>query len=173
MTKLLRGHLKSQWIGSVFFAIVLMTLSVNANASALQDKFLANPLGQQGIDSLEDQSLHSYLVNLALMLDLYSEKCRGMSVNKYFNAVNRLYINKYSLSANNYIEQFFRVEVRDYKAQQERQFMQTLAGLKGCKGARDQKWDRQKISDYNALFRKAEDSGWFPVVDHVAPADLE
>ena len=124
------------------------------------------------VEQLEDEALHSRLVNVALDLDLFNEQCRGLSVNRNFNKVNRLFINKYSLSANNYIESFFRQEIRVYKKIKQQQFIQTLASLKGCKGAKKAGWDKQLKSDYNILLRKAEDSGWFPVVDRIAPADL-
>lgn len=155
------GRLSFLWLATLVFLVGMM-----AQGALAEDKSNTQ-------NALSDEALHSELVKVALALDFYSEKCRGMSVDKYFNAVNRLYINKYSLSANNYIEQFFHTEVRDFKAQKQLELIQQLAQMKGCRGAKEQAWDKTTLKHYNQLLRQAEDSGWFPVVDHLAPADLE
>ncbi len=127
----------------------------------------------QDYKNFEDEALHSRLVNVAMELDWLNQKCRGLSVERNFKQVNRLFINKYSLSANNYIEGFFAREIRDYKADKSREMIRLLAQKKGCKQALKEDWDRALKKEFNYLFRKAEDSSWFPVVDRLIPADLE
>lgn len=150
--------------GFLFFLGAIFSLGLattHAQETALED-----------YKTLQDEALHSRLVNSALTNDFFNEKCRGMSVNKHFNEVNRLFINKYSLSANNYIESFFAKEIQDYKRLKQQEFIQKMSELQGCSGAKQQNWDRQIKAEYRFLLRKVEDSGWFPVVDRVAPADL-
>ncbi|WP_321276615.1 hypothetical protein [Thiomicrorhabdus indica] len=122
---------------------------------------------------LEDEALHSRLVNVALELDWLNQKCRGLSIQRNFKQVNRLFINKYSLSANNYIEGFFAREIRDYKADKSQEMIRLLAQKKGCKQALKEDWDRDLKKEFNTLLRKVEESSWFPVVDRLIPADLE
>lgn len=123
--------------------------------------------------NLEDEALHSRLINVSLELDWLNQKCRGLSIQRNFKMVNRLFIDKYSLSANNYIEGFFGVQMRDYKQQKSREMLRKLAQKRGCKQALDQDWDRELKKEYNSLLRKVEDSSWFPLVDRLEPTDLE
>lgn len=129
----------------------------------------ANPIKQE----LEDEALHSRLINVALELDWLNQKCRGLSIARNFKQVNRLFIQKYSLSANNYIEGFFGEEIRDYKKQKSRKMVMLLAKKRGCKQALEQDWDRELRTEFNTLFRKTEDSSWYPVVDRLVPSALE
>lgn len=129
----------------------------------------ANPKTQ----NLEDEALHSRLVNVAMELDWLNQKCRGLSMARNFKQVNRLFINKYSLSANNYIEGFFGEEIRDYKKQKSRQMVMKLAQKRGCQQALKQDWDRELKKEFNTLFRNAEESSWYPVVDRLVPSALE
>lgn len=151
--------------------VLLLGLVLVAHLSYAQDSVESKASTSVSVP-LEDEALHSRLVNVALQLDFYNEQCRGLTINRNFNRVNRLFINKYSLSANNYIEAFFHQEIRDYKKQMQRDFIQTLAKKRGCQGAKKQGWDKELKAQYNRFYRMAEESGWYPIIDRIAPTDL-
>lgn len=110
----------------------------------------------------EEQILHTDLVLLALKADDFNHRCRGISVNQNFNKVNRLFITKYSLTANNYIKLYIEQDVRDYKQALKIEFKKELNRVGGCNAAIDQGW-RNNINElYRTLFLKAEQSVWFP-----------
>ena len=106
--------------------------------------------------------LHSALVLKALQVDFYNVRCRGISVAKNFNKVNRLYITKYSLTANNFIKNFINPDVRAEKQIQEIDFKKNLNQLGGCSKAKEQGWIKQIHDEFNHLYQQAEQSTWFP-----------
>lgn len=112
------------------------------------------------------QEIHSNLVKSALLNDAFAERCRGMSIDKNFNQVNRLFITKYGVSANNYIETFIAEDFRDYKRQFSRHFNIVLAKKGGCQAAKDQKWDKEMHDEFKELYRQAEASNWFPIIEY-------
>jgi len=106
--------------------------------------------------------LHSDLVLKALQLDFYNVRCRGISVAKNFNKVNRLYITKYSLTANNFIKNYINKDVRAEKENQEIAFKKNLNALGGCSGAREKGWIKEIHDQFGDLYEQAEKSTWFP-----------
>jgi len=109
-----------------------------------------------------EQELHASLVLMALKLDFYNSRCRGLSVAKNFNQVNRLYITKYSLTANNFIKQYINNDVRQEKASQEIAFKKTLNSLGGCSKAKEQGWIKEIHDQFKTMLEQAEQSTWFP-----------
>ncbi|HHT00720.1 MAG TPA: hypothetical protein ENK73_07690 [Thiomicrospira sp.] len=109
-----------------------------------------------------EQILHTSLVLTALQLDFYNERCRGISVAKNFNKVNRLYITKYSLTANNYIKLYINPDVRKEKAQHETAFKKNLNAIGGCSNAKKQGWIKALNEQFNKKYDQAELSAWFP-----------
>ncbi len=114
------------------------------------------------IPASEDQILHTDLIMLALKADFFNRRCRGISVNKDFNKVNRLFITKYSLTANNYIKTYINPDVRAEKQLQELEFKKELNKIGGCAKAREQGWRKQITDLFNELYRQAEQSTWYP-----------
>lgn len=112
------------------------------------------------------QEIHSNLVKSALLNDAFGKRCRGRSLAKYFNQVNRLFITKYSVSANNYIETFIADDFRDYKRQFSRHFNLLLAKKGGCQAAKDQNWDKEMLAEFHELYRQAEKSNWYPIIEY-------
>lgn len=108
------------------------------------------------------QTLHTNLVLLALKADYFNRKCRGISINQNFNRVNRLFITKYSLTANNYIKTYINKDVRGEKLTLERAFKKELNQVGGCLAANQQNWRSKLNKEYQSLFSKAENSLWFP-----------
>ena len=113
-------------------------------------------------DENPELKLHSELVLTALQLDFYNNRCRGTSVAKNFNKVNRLYITKYSITANNFIKEFINQDVRAEKEAQEIEFKKNLNRLGGCAKAKDQDWIKEIHDTFRDLYQEAEKSTWFP-----------
>ncbi|QCU90357.1 hypothetical protein [Thiomicrorhabdus sediminis] len=139
-----------------FFAALLSLLLTFAPSSVYAEK--ANPSAQISAD----QRLHSDLVLSALQLDFYNARCRGLSIARNFNRVNRLFVTKYSLTANNYIKDFIAEDVREEKMRQEILFKRNLSKMGGCDKAKDAGWIKEIHDHFKALYRKAETSSWFP-----------
>ena len=77
--------------------------------------------------------------------------------------MNRLFITKYSLTANNYIKTYINEDVRAQKAALEIEFKRELNRVGGCAAAIDSGW-RSQINDlYRELYLRAEKSVWFPI----------
>ena len=112
--------------------------------------------------TFEAQTLHTNLVLIALKADYFNRRCRGISVNQNFNQVNRLFITKYSLTANNYIKNYINEDVRSEKQTLERTFKKELNQIGGCLAANKQDWRSKLNKEYQSLFSKAENSLWFP-----------
>ena len=137
----------------VMFAFTLFSAQLYATDTA-DDVATQNP----------ELQLHSALVLKALQVDFYNVRCRGISVAKNFNKVNRLYITKYSLTANNFIKNFINPDVRAEKQIQEIDFKKNLNKLGGCSKAKEQGWIKQIHDEYKNLYQQAEQSTWFPEV---------
>ncbi|MDX1352429.1 MAG: hypothetical protein R3254_05400 [Thiomicrorhabdus sp.] len=134
-----------------FFVLNLHTTSVFAE-NTQETKTPQNP----------ELQLHIDLVLKALQLDFYNVRCRGISVAKNFNKVNRLYITKYSITANNFIKQFIDSDVRAEKEKQEVEFKRNLNRLGGCSKAKQQGWIKEIHDQFGELYQHAEQSAWFP-----------
>ena len=116
-----------------------------------------------------EQKLHNELVNLALDYDLYNEKCRGMTIDKNFNQVKRLFVTKYNFTPNNYIEAFISdgEDFRAYKARYKIAFINKLSQAGGFKGAKRSGWLDSLKKQYRRTFREVEDSDWTPVINRL------
>ncbi|MBF6057928.1 MULTISPECIES: hypothetical protein [Thiomicrorhabdus] len=109
-----------------------------------------------------EQPVQQALIEAAIQNDWFSKRCRGVSINKYFNEVNRLYIERYGFSAHNYIERFQNIDYSSYKEKIEQAMQRRLIEFGGCQGAKRQDWDRDLKQDYKTRFRQVETSDWFP-----------
>ncbi len=110
----------------------------------------------------EEQTLHTNLVLTALKADFFNKRCRGISVAKSFNKVNRLFVTKYSLTANNYIKTYMNADVKQYKVELERDFKKSLNKIGGCKQTKKLDWRGNLRKEFNQLYRDADRSTWFP-----------
>ncbi len=134
----------------------LMLISTTSYAEVVSD------LQPVELTPTEEQDYHSKLVITALKTDFFNKRCRGISVAKSFNKVNRLFINKYSLTANNYIKLYINPDVRQEKQQQEREFKKSLNSIGGCSKARKLKWRNTLNKEFDELYQQAETSTWYP-----------
>lgn len=106
--------------------------------------------------------IHIDLVENALKTDAYNKRCRGISVAKALNKVNRLCVTKYSLTANNFIKNYIDRDVRGVKADRQHDFNVKLSKMGGCQAAKKEGSVKQLKTQFKALFEQAEQSPWYP-----------
>jgi len=140
---------------------ILFTLFVNLLIStsitvAHADKQIQSP----------ELNTHRQLISHALTLDAYNQRCRGISVDQFFNQVNRLYVTKYSLTANNFIKHYASAgatsTVTSIKYQHQKNLTQYLATIGGCQSAKKNGWLAHVKTDFKTLYKQAEQSNWLP-----------
>ena len=106
--------------------------------------------------------LHIDLIETALKTDAYNKRCRGISTAKILHQVNRLYVTKYSITANNFIKHYINEDVKSLKIERQQSFNQLLAKIGGCQEAKSQGWVKQLQTDFKSLYEQAEKSPWYP-----------
>lgn len=106
--------------------------------------------------------LHKALIETALSTDFYNKRCRGISIAKALNQVNRLMVTKYSLTANKFIQTYISKDVRQMKSLRQHEFNQQLAGIGGCQAAKSQGWVKQLQTQFKKQYEHVEKSSWYP-----------
>lgn len=106
--------------------------------------------------------LHIDLVETALLTDAYNTRCRGISISKYLQDVNRLYVTKYSLTAHNFIKRYVHEDVRTLKSDRLQKFNQQLMQVGGCQTSESHDWSVQLNAEFKAEYQRVEKSVWFP-----------
>ncbi|MBD3776929.1 MAG: hypothetical protein IE920_07320 [Thiotrichales bacterium] len=114
------------------------------------------------LSELNDQALHIKLVETALRYDFYNKRCRGISVSKEVNEVNRLFLKKYGLTVHNFIKQQMQTDPRDYQEQLKQALYAELAKMGGCDASKEQGMIARFQADFRLLLKRAENSNWFP-----------
>ncbi|GKT11291.1 MAG: hypothetical protein ISEC1_P0254 [Thiomicrorhabdus sp.] len=124
----------------------------------------SNPLMAKPQGDVIDNELQTHidLVENALRTDSYNKRCRGMSVSKALNQVNRLLVTKYSLTANNFIKTFMDRDVRGLKSARQHTFNKNLNLMGGCTVAKSEGIVEQLKIDFKSLYEQAEKSPWYP-----------
>jgi len=105
---------------------------------------------------------HIDLIEVALLTDSYNARCRGMSVAKALNSVNRLYVTKYSLTANNFIKTYIDPSVKNLKIERKHRFNKMLNVLGGCQAAKSKNSIKRLKKHFKSLYETAEKSPWYP-----------
>ncbi|NCN44118.1 MAG: hypothetical protein CO158_04080 [Piscirickettsiaceae bacterium CG_4_9_14_3_um_filter_43_564] len=117
------------------------------------------------LENLDGELLHTQLVKTAITYDYFNQRCRGVRASTNASAVNRLLIQKYRLTLNNFIKQYIASDAEKVQIQLKNDLYRQIADLDGCQSARDKGLESSIKSDYRQLFEKVEDSSWFPVMD--------
>ncbi|MEA3405739.1 MAG: hypothetical protein U9R28_08375 [Pseudomonadota bacterium] len=115
------------------------------------------------ITELTGEALHIQLVETALKYDFYNKRCRGVSVSKEVNQVNRLFLKKYGLTVNNFIKEHINRNTRAYQDQVKQQLYKELFELGGCVEAKQKGLVSNFQQTFRHLLEKAETSPWFPL----------
>lgn len=135
-----------------FILSLLIALSLSAKAETLMDS-----------NELNGEALHIKLVETALKYDFYNKRCRGVSVSKEVNEVNRLFLKKYGLTVNNFIKEHINHNTRAYQDQIKKQLYKDLFEQGGCVEAKQKGLVNDFQQSFRLLLEKVEKSPWFPL----------
>lgn len=124
-------------------------------------------LGTASADSkpeLKGEALHIALVETALKYDFFNQRCRGVSASQNEAKVNRLFIEKYNLTVNNFIKRFLTDDPRDTESAMKKSLYAEIYKLGGCQEARRKGLESELKKDFRRLYEQVETSPWFPVL---------
>ena len=111
---------------------------------------------------LSDVALHTVLIETAIRYDFYNKRCRGVSFDKHYDKVNRLFVTKYRLTVHNYVRRHLNQDIKVLKQTLEHQLNEQLNQLGSCQNAKDQGLVDDLQNQFNQLYQQAEKSPWFP-----------
>lgn len=117
------------------------------------------------VETLTGEALHIRLVETAIHYDFFNQRCRGVRASANQSEVNRLFIQKYRLTLNNFIKKYITTDARDLRDRLKNGLYRQVADMGGCQPARDQGLETHIKSDYRQLLEKVEVSSWFPLID--------
>ncbi|VAW45411.1 hypothetical protein MNBD_GAMMA04-2314 [hydrothermal vent metagenome] len=106
--------------------------------------------------------IHIDLLEIALLTDAYNKRCRGMSISQSFNQVNRLYVTKYNLTANNFIKTYIDTNVKALKSERQHRFNKMLNVLEGCRAIKTNGSIKLLKKHFRTQYEMAEKSTWYP-----------
>ncbi|WP_019895915.1 hypothetical protein [Hydrogenovibrio halophilus] len=115
------------------------------------------------LDELKGQALHEELVRTAMAFDVFNQRCRGVSASTQASQVNRLFVEKYRMTVNNFLRELMQVDGRELEQKIERSVNQTVMGLGGCQKARADGMEQRFKENFRTLIEKARQSPWYPV----------
>lgn len=146
-----------------FVLILFITLFTSFSAHS-QDTTKQDNTNQEApaLDKLTGEALHLKLVEIAYQYDSYNTRCRGLSISREVNDVNRLFLRKYGITINNFIKLNIDRDVRGYQSSVKQNFYNTLYELGGCDGAKDTEFLNKLRDNYRMLLENARTSPWFP-----------
>lgn len=137
---------------SVWFILGFSFLSLSVQAET------------EDVQSLVGEPLHIRLVETTIRYDFFNQRCRGVRASVNQSEVNRLFIQKYRLTLNNFIKQYITKDARAYRDQLEESLYRQVAEMGGCQPARDQGLETRIKSDYRTLMERVETSSWYPAI---------
>lgn len=142
-------------ISKRFLILVFSALLATYSQAVLSDE-------QQAPQKLEGEALHIKLVETALKYDFYNKRCRGISVAGESYQVERLFLQKYGMTINNFIKQYIDRDTRGYKESLKKDLYKQLFEMGGCDLAKDKGLLKQFQQNLKTLYNQAELSPWFP-----------
>ncbi|RUM91307.1 MAG: hypothetical protein DSZ27_06640 [Thiomicrospira sp.] len=126
---------------------------------------LVLPVSASPDQELKGEALHVALVKTALKYDYFNQRCRGVSASQKEAKVNRLFIEKYNLTINNFIKQFLTRDPRETEAALKKELYAEIYQLGGCQQAREKGLEDTLKTDFRHLYQKTESSPWFPILE--------
>ena len=143
----LRAAISKGSLGLIFLAC----LHVSAWAS---DKDLA---------MLKGQPLHEQLVRTAMAFDVFNQRCRGVSASTQESQVNRLFVEKYRMTLNNFVREMMPMDARQLESDIRSRINQRIFELGGCQKARADGMEDRFKADFRTLMDKTQQSPWYPI----------
>jgi hypothetical protein len=118
---------------------------------------------EKDLTALEGQALHEELVQTAMAFDVFNQRCRGVSASTQESQVNRLFVEKYRMTLNNFVREMMPMDARQLESDIETRINQRIVELGGCQKARADGMEAQFKADFRTLMEKARQSPWYPV----------
>jgi len=118
---------------------------------------LAASLGAFSANALlseETGGLLAELVRASQEYDFYNARCRGNAASTKTDDSNRLFLFKYRLTVNQVINLYIGENDRDEKAAMERDFLQRLSQMGGCRLAKKKNLLKELDQKYRQLFEQ-------------------
>ncbi|WP_127470521.1 hypothetical protein [Thiomicrorhabdus aquaedulcis] len=144
----------------LFIVTAFLMLSLPIQAATPATAQTTQP--QNTPQPLADAALHTALIETAIRYDFYNKRCRGVSFDKHYDKVNRLFVTKYRLTAHNYVKRHLNQDIKVLKQALEHQLNEQLNQLSSCQNAKDQGLVDDLQNQFNQLYQQAEKSPWFP-----------
>ncbi|MDG4812492.1 hypothetical protein P8629_05680 [Hydrogenovibrio sp. 3SP14C1] len=123
------------------------------------------PVSAETDQALKGEALHVMLVKTALKYDYFNQRCRGVSASQKEAKVNRLFIEKYNLTINNFIKQFLTRDPRETEAALKKELYAEIYQFGGCQQAREKGLEDSLKKGFRELYQKTESSPWFPILE--------
>jgi hypothetical protein len=108
--------------------------------------FSASPLISDAIGRLLAD-----LVRTSLEYDLYNTRCRGVGASTKTDDINRLFLEKYRLTVSQVINLYIGEDERAERASMERDFMERIIRMGGCKMAKEKGLQEALDQNYRQL----------------------
>lgn len=115
------------------------------------------------LDELKGQALHEELVRTAMAFDVFNQRCRGVSASTQESQVNRLFVEKYRMTLNNFVREMMPMDARQLESEIQARINQRVFELGGCQKARADGMEAQFKADFRMLMEKARQSPWYPI----------
>ena len=100
----------------------------------------------------ETGKLLAELVRTSLEYDLYNARCRGNAASTKINDSNRLFVSKYSITANQVINRYIDKDEFAARSAMEQDFLQKISRMGGCKMAKQKGLQQELDQNYRRLF---------------------
>ncbi|KUJ72894.1 hypothetical protein [Thiomicrospira sp. WB1] len=115
------------------------------------------------LTTLEGQPLHEQLVRTAMAFDVFNQRCRGVSASTQESQVNRLFVEKYRMTLNNFVREMMPMDARQLESEIQARINQRIFELGGCQKARADGMEARFKADFRTLMEKARQSPWYPI----------
>ena len=126
--------------------------------------FILNGVFSPIFASETEEALHTELVTTAIQYDVFNQRCRGVSAANNESKVNRLLIEKYGMTLNNYIKVYLSQDPRQAKETIQQFMLKKIAKTKACQPSQRGKVHKQFKTKFRTRFHQVEISSWFPEV---------
>lgn len=123
---------------------------------------ILSSFGSLAETELKGKALHMALVETAYQYDFFNLRCRGVSVAKNEAKVNRLFLEKYQMTLNNFVNREWQKDPTEVEIEIKNTLQEIIFKLGGCQQAREKGLERQLKKDFRHQYDLAEQSAWFP-----------
>lgn len=168
--KIIHTSLRVRYFLAVMVGLTLFSSPTFSQESSAEEILESHPLGLVSPEiqaELSNEALHTQLVTAAIEYDTFNQRCRGVSAAYNESKVNRLFLNKFGITMNDYMMNYMSKDAndpRDVKQKIVTRVYQSIAKMGGCQPARSKGLEKNLKDEYRNLYHQVEKSTWFPSV---------